>query len=424
MDLEEKIKEIEENMKNRVTNGMLSQFRQEMETKLDENVNTLKNIIEDEQKKIEEMNKSIRDMRKNIEEIEENYRDIQENVKHIGEYQLKYDKLLKRVGNLEEIVGVEERVDVNKVPPTILQLVYQYTLDDAVKSLVKIMGVQESERILIDVLQDVRTKTSGTELFKYMNGRIITKDIAKAIEKKLISPKQIHLTYVEIVNKIKEYIPNYIPKNFASLIRVKGEEYAIETSTENRMRIEMNEINMEKLKNEISSLENSLREEILRATENEEKKVLEKFGEIEKKMEGFNNELNRIYKDVEQIYEGIKLVSPYIEIFKRNLFDEILQKLPPEGIEKSKMGYPDSVINEFMKEMKPLILEFKGKIYSVKLLKEKVMDVIGDKNISFSEIRKKTGYDKGILNPILNQMVKENLLVERKYGKGKKYKRR
>ncbi len=424
MDVEKKIKEIEENIKNRATNNMISQMRQDIERKLEENLENINKKIEDEKKGIKEINSGMEDIKKEIGEIRKDYDGLNKIIENLRSYTLKFDKINKKIKGIEEIIGVEEKIDVGKIPANILQLVYQYTLDDAVSTLRKLIGIQDSERILIDVLQDVRTKTSGTELFKYKNGRIITRDLAKAIDKKLISPKQVHLTYIEIMNKIKEYIPSYIPKNFISLLRTKGQEYAIENTTENRMRIEMNERNIEKLKNDISYLESSLREEILTMKKEEEKKILGKFKEVESKIEGLNNELNKIYPEIEKIYENLKGITPYIENYKNNLMKEILESIPSEGTELDKFEYPKEIVEELFNKMKSQVLEYDGKIYSINKIEGRILDSIGDENISFSELRKRTNYDKEILKSVLERMVNEEMLIERRYGKGKKYKRR
>ncbi len=424
MDVEKKIKEMEENIKNRVTNNMITQMRQDIESKLEESIKDMNKRIEDGKKEFDEISKGMEDIKKEIGDMKDDYDRINRIIEELRGYTLKFDKIVKKIKGIEEIVGVEERIDVGKIPANILQLVYQYTLDDAVSSLRKLIGIQDSERILIDVLQDVRTKTSGTELFKYRDGRIITRDIARAIDKKLISPKQVHLTYIEIMNKIEEYIPNYIPKNFTSLLRTKGQEYTIETTTENRMRVEMNERNIEKLKNDISYLESSLREEILTMRKEEEEKILGKFSEVESKVDGLSNELNKIYGEIEKIYENLKSITPYIENYKNNLMKKILESIPLEGIEVDKIEYPQEMVEEFLNQMKEHILKSNGRIYSIDKVEGKILDSIGDENISFSELRKRTNYDRDILSFILERMVNENMLIERRYGKGKKYKRR
>ncbi len=427
MDLENEIKKIRENLKNKVSTQMISEFRKDLESKISDIEESINKKFDERGTQIEELKREIGMVKEDIKNIYRIYDDLKNAMDILRDYTLKYEKFLKKVKYIEEVIGVEEEINVNKVPSNILQLVYQYTLNDIINNMKKYLGVDEAERIVNDVLQDVRTRTSGTELFKFKNGKIITKDIEKAIDKKLISPKQVHSTYVEIVNKLREYIPQYIPKNFASLLRTKGQEYAIETTTENRLRIEMVERNIEKLKSELSYQENIWRDEML----NQKMKIDIKMNELEerinKKIDEINKILNSIKEDMNKIYEFAGKITPYVEKYRLEVYKEILSTIPENGIKIENLNYPQEIIMDFIDYARGSgdVIEYNSLIYSWDKVKSVVLKAIPEgESVSFSEIKRRTEYEKDLLMSILDRLVKEKILEVKRYGKGKKYKRR
>ncbi len=323
-------------------------------------------------------------------------------------------------------MGVEEEIDVNKIPPSILRLVYQYTLNDAIITLRKYVGPNDAERIIEDVLTSVRTKTSGTELFKLKNGKIEARDIEIAIKKKLISPKQIHLTYIEIINSIKEYLPGYIPKNFASLLRTKGQEYAIENTTENRLRMEMIERSVKNLQGNMAYMENALREDISETKKLIEMDIEEKNREYLEKMEKLSDEINTIKDEIDRIYSIIDSITPYMNFLHKDVHEKLRNDIPPEGIDKNDLQYPRKIVENFIEEevSKGNIMLMDNKIYDVSKVKKEILRAVGEDGASLSKIIKITGYEKDLLLTVLEWMKNDEILEEKKYGKGRKYKRR
>ena len=427
MDVENEIKKIQENLKNKVSSQMISEFRKDLEVKIDEIKESIGEKYEEKIKEIQNIKKEIKDLKNDLNEMHKMHQVLKDDMEVLREYTLKYEKFLKKVKYIEEVIGTEEEIDVNKVPPNILQLVYQYTLNDIINNLKKYVGIDDAERIVNEVMQDVRTRTSGTELFKFREGKIITKDIEKAIEKKLISPKQVHSTYVEIVNRLREYIPQYIPKNFASLLRTKGQEYAIETTTENRLRIEMMERNLEKLRNDISYQENLWREEMLNQKMNIEMKINETGEKINDRLENINKAINLMKDDINKIYEIMGNIVPYLEIYRMTIFKDVLSRIPEEGATPDNLNLPKEIVDDFIEYARNsgLIIEKDKTIYSIAKVRDRILGVIpSDDFLSFSEIRKRTKFEKEILMSILDELVEEKILEEKRYGKGKKYKRR
>ncbi|NPA75953.1 MAG: hypothetical protein GXO25_07750 [Euryarchaeota archaeon] len=423
---ENELKKINDALKNRATVNMLSEMRKDLEQRIDKIMDEIDKKNEDKDLKIEELRKELTKIKKELETLEQKEKNIEISLSSLRSYTLKYEKLNKRLRGIEEVIGVEEDINVNKIPPSILRLVYQYTLNDAIYELRKYVGYEQAETIIKEVLQDVRTKTSGTELFKFSQGKIEARDIEKAIERKLISPKQIHLTYIEIVKKIKEYLPGYTPKNFASLLRTKGQEYAIETSTENRLRIEMLERHLESARNEMAYQENVLREDITEIKRMMDQDMQENMKKVNEKFEDVLRRIEKVNEDVARIYEDISRISPYLNMFIKSVFKEIEDKIPPEGIKRDELEFPPKIIDDFLNERIPQgqIIVKDDVIYLIEKVKDKIINTIGDDFISFSELKKRTGYDKDILITVLEIMKNEETIKERKYGKGKKYKRR
>lgn len=423
---EEKIKKIDESLKNRATTTMLSEMRKDMEKKLSDLQELLESKSSEKGDEIKRLEKEIKDLDSEILEMKKSSEGMENDISLLRKYFLKYEKIQKRVKNIEEVMGVEEDINVNKVPPSILRLVYQYTLNDAINTLRKYVGPSEAERIMKFVLQDVRTRTSGTELFKLVNGKIEAYDIEKAIKKKLISPKQIHLTYVEIINKIREYIPGYTPKNFASLLRTKGQEYAIETSTENRIRIEMLERNLENMRSEIAYQENIIREDISEIKrmlemdiENTSNSLGDRIAKVEETVSGLHDEIVKIY-------DTINHIVPYLDTLRNQVYSEIINTIPEVGAAINELKYSPEIIKDFLAEEvnNGTVIVMDDVIYSTEKIKNKILETIGEESISFSKLKKELGYEKEILITVLEWMKKEGQIEEKKYGKGKKYKRR
>lgn len=149
---------------------------------------------------------------------------------------------VKLEGIVEEI-GYRESLDLSKIPPGILELVYRTTLDDIAEAMNKTLGHSDAEKTILSVMEEVRSKTSGSELFRYQSPRFRIKGLGSSIEKGLISAKQVQMTYEEISKRLLEHIPRHVPKNFQALIKVKSQEFAVDRS--NRLEKEMNGLNKE-----------------------------------------------------------------------------------------------------------------------------------------------------------------------------------
>jgi len=167
----------------------------------------------------------------------------------------------KLEGVVEE-VGFEEALDISKVPPRILELVYQTTLDDVAATLHRTLGEMETEKIISQAMEDVRVRTSGSELFRYQYSRFKVQGLASSIQNGLISARQVQMTYEEILNRLREHMPRHHAKNFRAMIKVKSQEFAVERSTEMAGEIAAMQKEVHALKQSISDTTKHLSNEI------------------------------------------------------------------------------------------------------------------------------------------------------------------
>jgi hypothetical protein len=144
------------------------------------------------------------------------------------------EKVLKKTDEKLDAVlmdlGFEESLNINKVPNYILVMVYETILNDVINRIKLVIGAQDTEEAVHKILEDVRSHTSGGELFKYEHNKISIPELKQYLDNKMISPRQIHLTFNSIVNRLIEYVPGYTPKNFKAMIKIMSQEYAVETT--------------------------------------------------------------------------------------------------------------------------------------------------------------------------------------------------
>ena len=137
------------------------------------------------------------------------------------------ERIRARIDDIVDEVGYGETLDIAKVPPTILEAAYQAILDDVVSELKKARGVHDAEQHILHSLEQLRLKTSGSDLFLYRPHRLHV-GVAKAIEKGLASARQVQMTYEELLRHLVEPIHYHTPKNFRALIKIKSQEYSVD----------------------------------------------------------------------------------------------------------------------------------------------------------------------------------------------------
>jgi predicted nucleic acid-binding Zn-ribbon protein len=187
----------------------------------------------------------------------------------------KLQKDLKKVDvKLSEVledIGYEESLEISKVPPNILELVYETIIEDAINHIKHNCGVHDTELVVNRTLEEIRFRTSGSELFKYENGKLKLRNLTKYINQKSISAKQIHTTFKELLSKLIENIPDYEPKNFKAMIKIKSQEYSLDQFAGISTQFKNFETNVNNLTQQIDKITNKLRdlEVVIEASSNE-----------------------------------------------------------------------------------------------------------------------------------------------------------
>ena len=139
------------------------------------------------------------------------------------------ERIRSRVDDVVDEVGYGETLDPAKVPPAILEHAYQAILDDIVAELKKTLGAHDSERHIEGSLEQLRLKTSGSELFHYRaQAHRIEVGVRRPLEKGLISARQVQITYEELRRHLLEPIHSHSPRNFRALVKLKSQEYAVD----------------------------------------------------------------------------------------------------------------------------------------------------------------------------------------------------
>lgn len=185
---------------------------------LEETVQTLSNLVSSFSAR----------MLRNVDDLKEemgrrvNYADLADIQKELG-------KIRARIDDIVDEVGYGEALDIAKVPPGILEAAYQAILDDVISELKKARGAHDAELHILHSLEQLRLKTSGSELFTYKPHRIHV-GVAKALEKNLASARQVQMTYEELLRHLLEPIHYHTPKNFRAIIKIKSQEYAVDTA--------------------------------------------------------------------------------------------------------------------------------------------------------------------------------------------------
>jgi len=142
-------------------------------------------------------------------------------------FQKEMDRIKSKIDDIVDEVGYGEALDITKVPPAILEAAYQAILDDVVAELKEARGAHDAEQHIVQSLEQVRLKTSGSELFTYRPHRLHA-GVAKALEKGLVSARQVQMTYEELLRHLLEPIHLHTPKNFRALIKIKSQEYSVD----------------------------------------------------------------------------------------------------------------------------------------------------------------------------------------------------
>lgn len=302
-------------------------------------------------------------------------------------------KMNEKLEDIVEEVGFGEHLDLSKVPPRILELTYETTLNDIAGALNKVLGPLDAERAVETAIEEIRLKTSGSELFRYQSPRFNTGGLASSIENGLVSAKQVQMTYDELLKKLKDYVPQYHPKNFRGMIKVKSQEFAVESGKE-----------LGKVVGRIQQEIQSLQESISATSENLSKEI----GKI-------STELSDITEELKRISSSGGETSPF--------------ETTDEGGSEPSLSLEEVIIkarleedaNEPQEEVPgPLTGEEHAEAPSHDEREDLILTSISSKGLSFTKIKKQ--FERSVseedLQSVLDSLVQKGLIEKKRRGKG------
>lgn len=150
----------------------------------------------------------------------------------LSELQGRMTALKSNLANLEQTVRAsraQEQVGPNAVPPQVLQQVYEEILTEILQEMNRLTGAGGA-RTALGVLETVRKSNSGTEFFRVEDDkRIVATGLAQAIQRGLLSPSQVHLTFGEFRRHLSAQVPRYRERGFDELVGARTSAYTVAT---------------------------------------------------------------------------------------------------------------------------------------------------------------------------------------------------
>ncbi|RLF49593.1 MAG: hypothetical protein DRN20_01665, partial [Thermoplasmata archaeon] len=398
----EKVEEIEKSVEALASVGMLK----DLERRIEEETANIRDLIASVDNRIDFVEKVLNEK---IEGIMEGLKGVKTELgKKIGTEDLEIvgkslEKVSSKVDVLMEEVGAEESLDVGKIPPNILEIVYQTTIDDVVNAIWTNLGTHDAERAILSALEDIRLKTSGSELFRFDGRRIIAKDVAKSIERKLVSARQIHQTYTELLRKLLEYVPRHKAKNFKAMIKIKSQEYAVDRVTYLLNEIEIIKENLANMNRMIAALSSSFTSRLKLVEETIREETLKRFEEAMKKVA----EAEKKIEDMREEFLG-HLEDRLSEIVAR------IQKLE-EIAEKAREGVAEAPAEAVGEELAAEEYIGDEELRVLTALEGK------EKGAGFVALSKELGWEREYLDGALSKLVSEGFVEMKKRGRARVY---
>ncbi len=400
----------------------IEELREELEKKLDraelEEMKTWKaNMLSE----LEKLKGTIEELKKEDERVLSNFREFtdiitkkNEDMKRIVEQKVDeakmamlrkdFSKINKKMGSLMEETGFGEIIDVTKIPPNILEIVYDSTLKDISLALWREYG-PGAERIITDTLEEIRLETSGSEMFHYDGRYIKTRDVAKNIRRGMISAKQLQDTYEALLHSLHERVPSYKPKNFKAMIKLKSQEYTVDKVTYLLERAE-------KMENTLSMIDGMISTAIKGISAQSERigKLEESQKEVEKRLdEGFasrDEHISALESALSQSKEERKRAVASLEKRTKETIEEIRKEMEAKP---SKSAAPEAKESE--KEKIDITDEERF-----------VLSAIPEEGITIAKLRKLSESFIGKSpSEALESLIEKGLVKEEKKGRSRKY---
>jgi hypothetical protein len=325
-------------------------------------------------------------------------------------------RVTERVQDIMEDSGYGESLSVAKIPPTILEIVYQAILDDIHIEIIKTKGPQDAERFARSALEEVRLKTSGSELFKFDGRKIVTDSLARSIEANLISARQIQTTYDVLLDKLLETVPHYKAKNFKGMIKIKSQEFAVDKATKLTKEFLRFEKVMESTNQMVAAMAanfNSRNLELHETVNEMKNNTLATKADRE--------EIESLRSKVEAANERISALSNELSLLKAELEMKEQMKTPdtiqPEGAEDMIMAPGEMPGGTEDGTAEPASDAQAG----TEETDEKIIEAIRGGSGTKTAIVKATGLEEPEVKDAIARLVEQRKIIEKKSGKRSKY---
>ena len=320
-------------------------------------------------------------------------------------------KMNKKLVSVMEETGFGEIIDVTKIPPNILEIVYDSTLKDISLALWREYG-PGAERIITDTLERIRLETSGSEMFHYDGRYIKTRDVAKNIRRGMISAKQLQDTYEALLKALVEFVPAYKPKNFKAMIKLKSQEYTVDKTTALLDRVEAMEERLSRIDMMLSSAVSGLssQAEHIKQVERDmkerlDRRISEEVAERDARMDAVEESLNRLREEYEMrladMERMLKERDERIEHLEKRLSGESVPEAHEAGSEELEK---ESVEPELNEEERFVLSAISGDGVAYSRLKRSVSTLISSP-----------------LDDILESLIDKGVLREEKKGRTSKF---
>ena len=396
--------------------------------------NEIINVLESIETDYSQFRENIHSLRKNLqgfmEETEIKLREVRKEAESkvapeamkegVGRAQKDIQDVGKKLHDVMGEIGFGESLDVSKIPPNILEGVYESTLEDVVSTMRRNLGSHDTDEKVKDALEMMRSRTSGSELFQYDGKKINVRNLVPSIEQKLISAKQVHATYTELLSKLVEHIPSYQPKNFRAMMKSKSLEFAIDKVTtliHKTNKLETTVSNATNIVSSFSSQFNSRFMELREEMESIEGKVMEK---IEERMSEFHEKIDGMessLKFLEDLQEKLTVLDDFVD-YRDELDRKIVELSTTLDME---MGRLENYIPQ-LKDEKESQEEEEAEDISDE--EQYVFHAIPEDGITATSLANEIGEMVPDIQEKLTTLVEKGIIVESKRGRWTIYQRK
>ncbi len=327
-------------------------------------------------------------------------------------------KMNKKLLSLMEETGFGEIIDVTKIPPNILEIVYDTTLKDISLALWREYG-PGAEKVITDTLERIRLETSGSEMFHYDGRYIRTRDVAKNIKRGMISAKQLQDTYEALLKALVEFVPSYSPKNFKAMIKLKSQEYTVDKTTSLLERVEMMDERISRIDKMLSSAVAGLSSQAERISlieekgkENLEKRLSEEISERDARISVLERTLGGLKEEYEMSMSSLE--------GKMKEREETISLLLTKISEiESRLGIPDEKEEkEDKKKDEPIEID----VSSLNEEESFVLSAIPVDGVGYGKLKRSvSALISSPLDDILKSLIDKKFIDEKKKGKTRRF---